>query len=91
MIAVLHLGPFDGSEFDLRTWSAVPDEVYARRGGTGRLGVQLSRREKLGDEKYVFVVNNSDEEYHYRWAGGNGDTTAEFFIDHELEDLRDGS
>lgn len=87
MIAVLHLGPFDGSEFDLRTWTSAPTEVYARKGGSGRLGVQLSREPKEGTVAYKFVVNNLQDEYHYRWAGGNGDESLPFFVDHELEDF----
>lgn len=91
MIAVLHLGPFDGAQFDLRQWEAAPDHVFAQKGGHGKLRVQLFRDSSPGTEAYKFVVNNSQDEYHYRWAGGNGDEAAAFFVDHELEDLRHGT
>lgn len=86
MYAVLHLGEYDGAEFDMRTWSRVPEIVYARRGGTGELGVLLSQKEKPGSRAYRFVNEQPGDEFHYRVDDGNGleADTVEFFIDREV-------
>ena len=64
MYAVLHLGEFDGAEFDMRPWNRVPNAVFARRGGTGKLGLVLSQTPKLGSRRYQ-LVSGEDQEFHY--------------------------
>lgn len=85
MIAVLHLGPHDGAEFDLRTWTRIPDVVYARAGGNAPLGVLLSQESKPGSTAYRYAIGRGDE-FHYR-AEGVG-TNEDLFI---AEDVPTGS
>jgi hypothetical protein len=80
MFAVLHLGEFDGAEFDMRTWTKVPDVVFARRGGTGELGVLLSQKRKPGSTAYRFVSEQPGNEFHYRIDDGSDAETLEFFV-----------
>lgn len=65
MIAVLHLGKFDGAEFDMRPWMRVPGKVYARHGGDGPLGMMLSQDPQPGAICYRLAVARDDSEYHY--------------------------
>ena len=67
MIGVLHGGAFDGAEFDLRNWGKVPEIVFARAGGEGPQGVQLSQNEDSGGELYALSQMGPKlaDVYHY--------------------------
>lgn len=72
MIAVLHLGEFDGAQFDMRPWTRVPEIVYCRRGGAGKLGLALSQTRRENSVGYRYASAKSNGEYHYRLDENDG-------------------